>query len=110
MRALFEKMQVPCDIAEDGEKTLQQLAARRYDLLLLDMHMPIMDGLETLKRIREDERYSDLKIVALTANAMKGDREKYLAAGCDDYLAKPLEVSKLRRVIEKFLVPPVKHE
>lgn len=75
---------------ETGFDALADLPRHKPDLVLLDISLPEMDGTEVLRRIRADETLRDLPVIALTANAMAGDREKYLAAGFDDYVAKPI--------------------
>jgi CheY-like chemotaxis protein len=75
---------------ETGFDALAGLRNQRPDLVLLDISLPEMDGTEVLRRIRADETLRDLPVIALTANAMAGDREKYIAAGFDDYVAKPI--------------------
>ena len=77
---------------------------RRYDLVLMDCQMPVMDGFEATRAIREREGTScHTSIVAVTANAMEGDRQRCLAAGMDDYLAKPFRAGDLRRVLERWV-------
>ena len=79
-------------VVDNGLEALNEVQANEYDVVLMDIHMPEMDGLESLQRIRSlDGVVSGIPVVALTANAMKGDREKYLAAGMDDYVAKPIK-------------------
>lgn len=75
---------------ENGYTALEGLARQKPDLVLLDVSLPGMDGAEVLQRIRADGELRNLPVVALTAHAMTGDREKYLAAGFDDYVAKPI--------------------
>ena len=85
-------------------KALNQMKAQ-FDLILMDCHMPEMDGFEATKRIRDGEageRYLNVPIIALTANAMKGDREVCVAAGMDDYIAKPFSQEELARVIGEW--------
>jgi signal transduction histidine kinase/CheY-like chemotaxis protein/HPt (histidine-containing phosphotransfer) domain-containing protein len=91
------------DLAVDGVATLEALTARPYDVLLLDIQMPGMDGLEAARRVRErTELLPQMpRIVAFTAHAALGDRERLLAAGMDDYLAKPLRIEALREVLER---------
>jgi CheY-like chemotaxis protein len=93
-------------IAENGVEALQALACQRFDLALMDVQMPEMDGLEATRRIRamEDQTGQHLPIVAMTAHAMKGDRERCLQAGMDDYIAKPIDAEKLAALVER-LVP-----
>ncbi|MBD1423174.1 response regulator [Sphingobacterium chuzhouense] len=72
-------------------------------LVLLDMMMPEMDGYEAIKQIRSSDVYGSVPIVAVTANAMSGDKEKCIAAGADNYIAKPIDVDRLMKVIEELL-------
>ena len=88
-----------------GVEALAGMQARRPDLVLLDVSLPGMDGLEVLARLRDDPGLGAVPVVALTAHAMAGDRERYLAAGFDDYVAKPIvDEGALVRVIERLLV------
>jgi CheY-like chemotaxis protein len=75
---------------ETGMAALEGLGRNKPDVVLLDISLPEMDGIEVLRRIRADESLRDLPVIALTANAMAGDREKYIAAGFNDYVAKPI--------------------
>ncbi len=81
--------------AVDGPDALQQVASNRPDLILMDISLPGMDGYEVTRRLKQDQRSAAIPIIALTAHAMKGDREKALAAGCDDYIAKPINIHTL---------------
>ena len=90
--------------AENGVQALERLAAEAFDLVLLDIHMPVMDGLETLKRIRADpSAWSSIPIIALTADAMSGDRERYLDEGMDGYLSKPIDKQALLAEMARLL-------
>jgi len=80
---------------ENGHTALEGLRKQRPDLVLLDISLPQMDGTEVLRRIRADEQLRSLPVIALTAHAMAGDREKYLGAGFDDYVTKPIIDEKL---------------
>ncbi len=93
------------DAVENGHEALRALQERDYDLVLMDCQMPELDGYEATRRIRESERGSNrhLTIVAVTAHAMKGDRERCAAAGMDDYLAKPFKVEQLAEILERWL-------
>ena len=87
-------MRVALDLAENGEVAVQKVKENEYDLILMDCQMPVMDGFEATKIIR-DLGYRDLSIVALTANALEEDREKCLKAGMDDFVSKPVEKNEL---------------
>ncbi|MDR1472621.1 MAG: response regulator [Synergistaceae bacterium] len=102
---LLSPYRVKIDTCMSGAEAVKLVAEHEYDMVLMDHMMPGMDGIETTKRIRELEggRFARLPIVALTANAISGMREKFLKNGFDDYLAKPIEISKLNAVIEKWL-------
>jgi two-component system sensor histidine kinase EvgS len=90
------------DIVPNGLEALKKLQAKHYDLLLLDIQMPVMDGYETLAKIRGNEDYKDMYIIALTAQAMSGDRENILSQGADDYVSKPIDKVKLVESINLF--------
>ena len=99
------------DVVANGNEVLEALRKRRYLLVLMDAQMPEMDGLEATRRIREAEAAREagfelrVSIVAMTANAMAGDREACLAAGMDDYLAKPVKPDDLRDLVSRYLKP-----
>jgi two-component system cell cycle response regulator len=90
--------------APDAEAALRVLAGFRPNLILVDIQMPGMDGLELTRRLRTDPALRGVVIVALTAYAMKGDDERMLAAGCDGYLAKPIDTRTLPRTIAGYLL------
>jgi CheY-like chemotaxis protein len=105
-RSLLERMECEVDVAEDGEEALSMFRNGEYDLLFMDIQMPVLDGYEATRRIRAmegDGRHTP--IIALTANALEGDREKCLAAGMDDYIAKPFRGEDIENVLLKFLSP-----
>ena len=89
--------------ATNGKEALEELAVARPDLIVADIMMPVMDGYETTKRIRAQQEFSSLPILALTAKAMKGDREKCLQAGANDYLSKPIDVDRLFSMLRVWL-------
>ncbi len=86
-----------CDIVEatNGKEALDTIAAQAFDIVLLDVHMPVMDGKEAIQRMRANEKWKSLPVIALTADAMSGDREKYLALGMTDYVSKPVDQREL---------------
>lgn len=89
--------------AQDGEAALEQIRARKPDLVLLDLQMPRLDGYGVLKAIRGDMQLAGLPVVALTASAMRGDRERILESGFTDYLAKPAGPDLLRETVARLL-------
>ncbi len=98
--AMLSSIYVDSDFAEDGIEVLEKLDNKKYDILLLDIQMPKMDGMETIKNIRNNIKYDDLHVIAVTANAMRGDARKYLDSGCDDYISKPIEKDIFLKKIE----------
>ena len=83
------------EVATDGQEGLDRIRADRPELVLLDMNLPSLDGWTVAQRLKEDAATKGIPIIALTAHAMSGDREKALAAGCDDYHPKPVDFSRL---------------
>ena len=90
-------------VATNGEEAIEKVRADGPDLLLLDISLPILDGLEVASRIRADPQLRSLPILGLSAHAMQGDRERALAAGCDDYDTKPVEMERLVDKIQLLL-------
>ena len=89
--------------ATDGRQGLKMAAEEKPDLILLDISLPEMDGYEVTEKIREDERLKETPIITVTAHAMAGDEQKALAAGCNDYLCKPIDEEELWMKIENLL-------
>ncbi len=103
---LLRRYGLEADLAADGFEALEALDRAHYDLVLMDLHMPRLDGLEATARIRQRETTAGgprLPIVAVTADAIQGDRERCLAAGMDDYLSKPMGAADLERVLQRWL-------
>jgi signal transduction histidine kinase/CheY-like chemotaxis protein len=92
-------------MAANGAECLEALELEEFDLVLLDMQMPVMNGYETVRRMRDDPRWEELPVIAVTAHAMVGDAERCLAAGCTGYIAKPFSASELGARIERHLRP-----
>ena len=90
-------------IAQDGQEGLDKTRSDRPDLVLLDMNLPVMDGWTVARTLKDDVETKSIPIIALTAHAMAGDRDKALNAGCDDYHAKPVDFSQLLSQIEAAL-------
>lgn len=100
---LLEKHGYEVVIAEDGEQALRAVEDSGPDLILMDIQLPKLDGYEATRRIKADPRFKDIPLVALTAHSMKGDRGKALAAGCDDYITKPVDADGLVKRVEQLL-------
>jgi CheY-like chemotaxis protein len=92
--------------ASDAEEALDVLRVFVPRLILMDIQLPGMDGLELTRRLKADPATRDIRIVGLTAYAMKGDPERILAAGCDGYIAKPIDTRRLADQVRELLVPP----
>ena len=105
---MLAAMGLTVDLADDGEKALAALAEKDYDLVLMDCQMPVLDGYQATRAIRSQESpgAKRLPIIAMTAHAMEGDRQKCLEAGMDDYIAKPVKRELLRKLLGQWL-PPV---
>jgi two-component system sensor histidine kinase/response regulator len=108
--AMLESLGLRCHLAENGRIALERALNERFDLVLMDCQMPEMDGFETTSRIRDGQRSGalpqHLPIIALTANAVAGDRERCLAAGMDDYLSKPFGREQLAAILQRWLPQP----
>jgi CheY-like chemotaxis protein len=105
IKAFLKKCPFEMDDAENGKQAVEKFKSNKYDLVLMDMQMPVMDGYSATRLIREWEKQNDKKeipIIALTAYAMKEDKERTIEAGCSDYLAKPIKKEKLLEAIRKL--------
>jgi CheY-like chemotaxis protein len=98
-----------CDvfITETYEETMDFLKDNKVDLILLDINLPgKKDGVDLVKELKNDEKFKDLPVIALTAYALAGDRERLLEAGCDEYIAKPMSKKELFEKLQKFIQLP----
>jgi len=103
---MLEKEGFRCDVAADGKEAVDTLSRIQYDIVFMDCQMPGMDGYEATAEIRKREgRVKHTPIIAMTAHAMQGDRERCLEAGMDDYISKPVTELSLRKILVKYLVP-----
>ncbi len=100
--AILQEAGILVEMADNGEEAIDAVNREKYDVVLMDIQMPVMDGYEATRRIREDERFAALPIIAMTANAMKGDKEKCLDAGMNDYVSKPIETAQFFSVLKKW--------
>jgi len=106
MKIIFKKIGIKYDIANDGVEAVEMYQNGSYGLILMDENMPNMNGIEATRRILEIEeaqQRTHTPIIALTANALKGDRDKFISAGMDDYATKPIKQDKIREILKKFL-------
>jgi CheY-like chemotaxis protein len=103
IKGLLQRKGYRMETAGDGSQALAMLEHHSFDAILMDVQMPVMDGLEATRRIRALERWRGIPIVAMTAHAMSGDRERCLAAGMNAYLPKPVNSAELFRVLESYL-------
>jgi PAS domain S-box-containing protein len=103
---MIKNLGYQADTANNGRQAVEALEKTTYDLVLMDIQMPVMSGVEATAIIRDpdsDVKIHDVPIIAMTANAMKGDRERYLASGLDDYISKPVDGKELQNLIETYL-------
>ncbi|MCP5312773.1 MAG: response regulator [Chromatiaceae bacterium] len=111
VRKALSKLGLGCVSATDGSEALSQFDSQRFDIIFMDCQMPVMDGYEATRRIRQREKgegRAPTPIIAMTANAMEGDREKCIDAGMDDYLAKPVSLDELRNCVAGWITAAAK--
>ena len=89
--------------AEDGEKGCEMAAAERPDIILMDLEMPVVDGWEATRRLRSNPQTRDIPVIALSAHALAGERERALAAGCNEFDSKPIEFDRLVATVRRIL-------
>jgi len=102
--AVLRKRGFSLDLASDGREALAKLENSDFELVLMDVQMPVLDGLEATRLIRQNDRWRFLPIIATTAYAMNGDREKCLEAGMTAYVSKPVHASHLLQIIDEYLL------
>ncbi len=103
-RSMLEQLGYRVDVVGDGNRALEAMARRNYSLILMDCQMPDMDGYETTRAIRNLEKANRrIPIVAMTAHAVRGDRESCLEAGMDDYISKPVKMELLEDVLNRWI-------
>jgi two-component system cell cycle response regulator DivK len=90
--------------ASKAEQAIEKLETEKIDLILMDINMPDMDGYTLTAKIKRIEKFAKIPIIAVTANVMRGDREKSLEAGCDGYIQKPIDIDTLTQQIERFII------
>ena len=103
--AVLEQHEMEVDYADNGRSALDKLGKGpdRYDVVLMDIMMPEMDGYEAMRRIRERPELRDLPVIALTANAVAGNEARCFGAGMDDFIAKPFEIERLIEILKRYL-------
>jgi CheY-like chemotaxis protein/HPt (histidine-containing phosphotransfer) domain-containing protein len=104
-RELLEKAGVTVDIAENGEEAIARIRVEEFDGVLMDVQMPVMDGLTATRNIRKNTKFANLPIIAMTANVMSSDRDQCLAAGMNDYIAKPFDPNQMVATIARWITP-----
>jgi CheY-like chemotaxis protein len=96
-------MNVGMETITDGKQAVEVASETKPDIILMDIRMPVMDGLEATRILKADAGTRDIPIVALTYHAMKGDKEMIIQAGCDGYLSKPINIKKLKETVAEYL-------
>ena len=104
VEALMDLNGINVEVASNGKEALLRLEQEPFDGVLMDCQMPVMDGYETTRQLRKIEAFKDLPIIAITANAMPGDRQKVLDAGMNDYLTKPIDFDQVLSVMEQWII------
>ena len=102
-KVIVESMGHEATFAEDGAEAMESIRLRAPDLVLMDIQMPMMNGYDAYKNIRSDPALQGITVIAFTSHAMRGDREKIIASGFDDYLTKPLDLQRFREIMNKYI-------
>jgi CheY-like chemotaxis protein len=103
LRTVLQQQGYAVDEAGDGDEALRKISEHAPDLILMDLQMPARDGYEVVREVRKDPRLVSIPVVAVTANAMQGDREKVMAAGFTSYMTKPISLVQLRSEVSRLL-------
>lgn len=103
IRHLLEMVGCSVDCADNGQQAMQKIVAAQYDLIVMDVQMPVMNGYETARRIRSELKFRQLPVIAMTANATPEDRKRCLDAGMDDFIAKPIYQDQMYLILAKWL-------
>ena len=104
-KEILEQAGLEVSIANNGKEAVEMVRAANFDMVLMDLQMPVMGGFEATREIRRDERFKDLPIIAMTAHAMAGDHEKSLEAGMNDHVTKPIDPDQLLSTLIKWIKP-----
>jgi len=104
---MLNRAEIVAEVACDGQQALEMLERQRFDGVLMDCQMPILDGYAATRALRAQSRWRDLPVIAMTANAMVGDRDKALAAGMNDHIAKPIKVEEMFATLARWIRPSV---
>jgi len=111
MKQVLNNFGITVTVVNNGKEALKARQTDKYDIIFMDIQMPIMGGIEATKKISDfeiKENKKHIPIIALTANALQGDREKYIEAGMDGYISKPMKIEELKKVLNKFIYPQVR--
>jgi len=104
-RELLTNAGLVVEQAENGAIALELASQQPWDLILMDMQMPVMDGYAATRALREQPQWRDLPVIAMTANALVGDRDKVLAAGMNDHIAKPIKIDQMFATLARWIRP-----
>jgi len=102
-RTILEELNFHVTVADNGEESIRILSEENFDLVFMDMHMPVMDGVTATKEIRKNPEFADLPIIAMTANAMHSDKQLCYEAGMNDYVSKPIDIDQLLNCLRRWL-------
>jgi len=103
LTTFLKKLNFEGNTATNGEEAVEKMRDGEYDICFMDIQMPVMDGWEATRRLKESVDTKHIPIIAVTAHAMEGDREKIIRAGCDDYIAKPVDIEDLLDKIDNLI-------